>query len=75
MATIGLRNRRLRDSQCTVRDSKSRAPAVHVVLYSRPSGSKVSISTLRPMRSARAGTDMPRATAHCPHRRIFQVIF
>ena len=43
MAAIGLRNRCLRDLQCTVWDRKPRAPAVHVVLYSRPSGSKVSI--------------------------------
>ena len=75
MAMIGLRNRRLRALQCTVRDSKSRDLAVHVVVYSRPSGSKVSIGTLSPMRSARAGTEMVRPTAHCPHRRIFQVIF
>ena len=75
MATIGLRNRRLRDSQCTVRDSKSRDPAVHVVIYSRPSGLKLSIGTLSHMRSARAGTELLRPTAHCPHRRKFQVIF
>ena len=75
MATIGLRNRRLRDSQCTVRDSKSRDKAVHVVTRPRPSGSKVSIGTLSPMRSARAGTELLRPTAHCPHRRKFQVIF
>ena len=75
MATIGLRNRRLRDSQCTVRDSKSRALAVHVVRWPRPSGSKVSIGTLSPMRSGHPCTEMSRPTAHCPHRRIFQVIF
>ena len=75
MATIGLRNRRLRDSQCTARDSKRRVPAVHVVIYSRPSGSKVSIGTLSPMRSGHPCTEMARPTAHRPHRRIFQVIF
>ena len=75
MATIGLRNRRLRALQCTVSDSKSRDPAVHVVVYSRPSGLKVSIGTLSLMRSGRAGTVMPHPTEHCPHRRKFQVIF
>ena len=75
MATIGLRNRRLRDSQCTVRDSKSRDTAVHVVTRPRPSGLKVSIGTLSPMRSGHPCTEMAHPTAHCPHRRIFQVIF
>ena len=75
MATIGLRNRRLRDSQCTVRDSKSRALADHVVPWPRPSGSKVSIGILSPMQSGHPCTVMARPTEHCPHRRKFQVIF
>jgi hypothetical protein len=75
MATIGLRNRRLRDSQCTVRDSKSRALAVHVVPWPRPSGSNVSIGTLSHMQNEPPCTAMTRPTEHCPHRRIFQVIF
>ena len=75
MATIGLRNRRLRDLQCTVRDRKKRDKAVHVVPWHRPSGSKVSIGILCLMQIAPPCTAMPHPTAHCPHRRIFQVIF
>ena len=54
MATIGLRNRRLRDLQCTVRDRKRRVPTVHVVLWARPSGVKVSIGILWPMQKVPA---------------------
>ena len=77
MATIGLRNRRLRDLQCTVRDSKSRGKAAHVVTWPRPSGSKVSIGILSPMQNGPpyTGTEMVHPTAHCPHRRKFQVVF
>ena len=75
MATIGLRNRRLRDLQCAVRDRKRRAPAVHVVFWRRPSGVKVSIGVLCPMQNGPPCTEMVHPTAHCPHRRIFQVIF
>ena len=78
MATIGLRNRCLRDSQCTVRDSKSRALAVHAVPWHRPSGSRASIGILCPivaMRNVPGCIAVFRPTAHCSHRRIFQVIF
>ena len=75
MAMIGLRNRRLRDSQCTVRDSKRRDKAVHVVTRPRPSGSKVSIGILSPMQNVLGCIAMSRPTLHCSHRRIFQVIF
>ena len=43
MATIELCNWCLHDSQCTVRDSKRRDKAVHVVTWPRPSGSRASI--------------------------------
>ena len=75
MATIGVRNTRMRDLQCTVRDSKRHAPAVHVVLWPRPSGSKVSIGIFSHMQIAPPCTAMPHPISHCPHRRNFQVIF
>ena len=75
MATIGLRNRRLRALQCTVSDSKRCDPAVHVVIRPRPSGSKVSIGILSPMQNVPGCIALSRPTEHCPHRRIFQVIF
>ena len=75
MATIGLRNRRLRDLQCTVRERKRRVPAVYVVFYSRPSGVKVSIGIVWPIQMSSPCTALLHPTEHCPHRRIFQVIF
>ena len=77
MATIGLRNTRLRDLhvQCTVSDSKRRAPAVHIVPWPRPSGSKVSIGIVSLMQKSSPCTEMLHPTEHCPHRCIFQVIF
>ena len=75
MATIRLRNRRLRDLQCTVSDSKSRDKAVHVVTRPRPSRVKVSIGVLSPMQNVPGCIALSRPTEHCPHRHIFQVIF
>ena len=75
MSTIGVHNVQLRDLQCTVRDRKKRSPDVHVVLYTRPSGSKVSIGIVCLMQKVPPCTAMSSPTAHCPHRRSFQVIF
>ena len=75
MATIGLHNWCLHDSQCTVRDNKSCDLAVHVVVYSCPFGLKASIGTLSPMQSGHPCTAMPHPTVHCPHCCKFQVIF
>ena len=75
MAMIGLRNRRLRDPQCTLRDSQSRDKVVHVVAWPRPSGLNVSIGISCLMQITPACTAKPHPTAHCPHRRKFRVIF
>ena len=83
MAAIGVRNRQLRAVlvQCTASDGEKRDPTssvVNLVIRPRPSGSKVSIVILRPMHNGPPCTEMVHPTshcAHCPHRRIFQVIF
>ena len=81
MATIGLvlcdRNRRPHARglglQCIVSDGNRRDPAVHVVPWHGPSGSKVFIGISCLMQIDPACTELTQASAaaHCPHRRIF----
>ena len=75
MAQVGVHNVQLRALQCTVSDIKKRDPAGHVVIRPRPSGSKVFIGMFIPMQNGPPCTEMVHPTAHCPHRRNFQVIF
>ena len=77
MATIGVRNWRLRAHalQCTVSDGKRRGKVVHVVPWPCPSGSKTFIGISCIMQVDPPCTELTHPTAHCPHRRTFQVIF